>query len=140
MSRAFEGKTALVTGASRGIGRAIALQLAADGANIVVNYNTNADAANQVAEHARAGGVQAEVVQADVAVSADVERLVTATLDRFDMLTAVTDWVEKGTPPDSVIATGKAFPGRSRPLCAYPKSAQYSGQGDPNDARNFACR
>lgn len=63
-----------------------------------------------------------------------------ATLDRFDMLTAITDWVEKGTAPDSVIATGKAFPGRSRPLCAYPKYAQYSGQGDPNDARNFACR
>jgi feruloyl esterase len=63
-----------------------------------------------------------------------------ATLDRFDMLTAITDWVEKGTAPDSVTATGKAFPGRSRPLCAYPKYAQYTGQGDPNDARNFVCR
>ena len=63
-----------------------------------------------------------------------------ATLDSFDMLSAVTDWVEKGTAPDEVIASGKAFPGRSRPLCAYPKHAQYSGQGDPNDAKNFACR
>jgi feruloyl esterase len=63
-----------------------------------------------------------------------------ATLDSFDMLSAVTDWVEKGTAPDEVIATGKAFPGRSRPLCAYPKHAQYSGQGDPNDAKNFGCR
>ena len=63
-----------------------------------------------------------------------------ATLDHFDMLTAVTDWVEKGTAPDAVTATGKAFPGRSRPLCAYPKFAQYTGQGDPNDARNFVCR
>ena len=63
-----------------------------------------------------------------------------ATLDHFDMLTAVTNWVEKGTPPDSVATTGKAFPGRSRPLCAYPKYAQYTGQGDPNDARNFVCR
>ena len=61
-------------------------------------------------------------------------------LDRFDMLTAVVDWVEKGTPPDSVIATGKAFPGRSRPLCPYPKHAQYKGTGDPQDARNFECR
>jgi feruloyl esterase len=60
-------------------------------------------------------------------------------LDRFDMLTAVVDWVEKGSAPDSVIATGKAFPGRSRPLCPYPKHAQYKGTGDPQDARNFAC-
>jgi hypothetical protein len=61
-------------------------------------------------------------------------------LDNFDLLTAVVDWVEKGTPPDSVIATGKAFPGRSRPLCAYPKYAYYKGQGDPEDAKNFECR
>jgi feruloyl esterase len=39
-----------------------------------------------------------------------------------------------------VIATGKAFPGRRRPLCAYPKYAQYTGHGDPNDARNFVCQ
>ena len=63
-----------------------------------------------------------------------------ATLDRFDMVTAITDWVEKGTPPDAVTATGRAFPGRSRPLCSYPKYAYYTGQGDPNDTRNFACR
>ncbi|HVB85278.1 MAG TPA: tannase/feruloyl esterase family alpha/beta hydrolase [Candidatus Dormibacteraeota bacterium] len=62
-----------------------------------------------------------------------------ATLDNFDMLSAVVNWVEKGTPPDSVIATGKDFPGRSRPLCAYPKHAQYKGSGDPQDASNFVC-
>ncbi|MGP8174620.1 MAG: tannase/feruloyl esterase family alpha/beta hydrolase [Terracidiphilus sp.] len=61
-------------------------------------------------------------------------------LDQFDMLGAVANWVEKGIAPDSVIATGRAFPGRSRPLCAYPKHAQYSGQGDTNDARNFTCQ
>jgi feruloyl esterase len=61
-------------------------------------------------------------------------------LDRFDMLTAVTDWVEKGTAPESVIATGRAFPGRSRPLCPYPSHAHYTGQGDPQDAKNFVCR
>ena len=62
-----------------------------------------------------------------------------ATLDNFDMLTAVVNWVEKGTPPDSVTATGKDFPGRSRPLCAYPKHAQYKGSGDPQDAASFVC-
>jgi feruloyl esterase len=61
-------------------------------------------------------------------------------LDQFDMLGAVVNWVEKGTAPESVIATGKAFPGRSRPLCAYPKHAQYSGHGDTNDAKNFSCQ
>jgi len=61
-------------------------------------------------------------------------------LDHFDMLTAVVNWVEKGTVPDSVIATGAAFPGRSRPLCAYPKHAQYSGTGDAQNAQNFKCQ
>jgi hypothetical protein len=61
-------------------------------------------------------------------------------LDNFDLLTAVVNWVENGTAPDSVVATGKAFPGRSRPLCAYPKYAHYKGQGDPEDAKNFECR
>jgi hypothetical protein len=61
-------------------------------------------------------------------------------LDNFDLLSAVVDWVEKGAAPDSVVATGKAFPGRTRPLCAYPKYAYYKGQGDPQDAKNFECR
>ena len=37
-------------------------------------------------------------------------------------------------------ATGAAFPGRSRPLCAYPLHAHYKGQGNPEDASNFECR
>ena len=49
-------------------------------------------------------------------------------------------FIEKGTAPESVVATGEAFPGRSRPLCAYPKHAHYTGSGDPEDARNFVCR
>lgn len=61
-------------------------------------------------------------------------------LDQFDLLTAVVDWVEKGIAPESVVATGAAFPGRSRPLCAYPHYAHYTGEGDPDDARNFVCR
>ncbi len=63
-----------------------------------------------------------------------------AALDKFDLLGAVVDWVENGKAPDSVIATGKAFPGRTRPLCAYPKYAYYKGQGDPENAANFECR
>ena len=63
-----------------------------------------------------------------------------AALDDFDLLGPIVDWVEKGQAPEAVVATGKAFPGRSRPLCPYPEYAQYKGQGDPNDAANFACR
>lgn len=63
-----------------------------------------------------------------------------ATLDQFDLLTTLEGWVEKGTAPDSVVATGRAFPGRSRPLCAYPKHAQYKGSGDSESAMNFECR
>ena len=63
-----------------------------------------------------------------------------ATLDKFDLLQAVVDWVEKDQAPQQVVATGKAFPGRSRPLCAYPSYAQYKGSGDNEDAANYSCR
>jgi feruloyl esterase len=62
-----------------------------------------------------------------------------AALDSFDLLTPLVEWVEKGTAP-SVTATGRAFPGRSRPLCAYPQHAHYKGQGDPQKADSFECR
>jgi feruloyl esterase len=48
--------------------------------------------------------------------------------------------VENGKAPDAVIATGNAFPGRSRPLCPHPKSAHYKGSGNPEEAENFECR
>ncbi len=65
-----------------------------------------------------------------------------ATLDTFDMLSASVAWVEKGQAPQSVIATGRAFPDsipRPQPS-AYPAHAQYKGQGSVEDAANFACR
>jgi hypothetical protein len=61
-------------------------------------------------------------------------------LDRFDLLSAIVDWTENGRAPDAVIATGHAFPGRSRPLCPYPKHAQYTGSGDTESAASFECR
>jgi feruloyl esterase len=63
-----------------------------------------------------------------------------AALDRFDLLTPLVRWVEQGSLPEPVIATGEAFPGRSRPLCAFPKYAHYKGQGDPEKAENYECR
>ena len=61
-------------------------------------------------------------------------------LDQFDLLGAIVNWVEKGAAPTSAIATGKAYPGRSRPLCPYPKHAHYKGTGNPEDADSFECR
>ena len=82
--RRFEGRAAIVTGASRGIGRAIALRLASEGARVLVNYNTRRDAADDVAAAIQAVGSQAVVVQADVARAADVDRLIQAGLAVFD--------------------------------------------------------
>jgi 3-oxoacyl-[acyl-carrier protein] reductase len=89
VSKRFEGKAALVTGASRGIGRAIALRLAREGANIVVNYNTQAEAAASVADAIRALGRQVSVVQADVARQPDVERLLESALQGFSRIDVV---------------------------------------------------
>src|SRR5438105_445390 len=74
--RIFEGRTALVTGGSRGIGRAICLRLAADGARIAVNYQSNEAAARQTAERIRQAGGQAVLVQGDVADPAQVAAFV----------------------------------------------------------------
>jgi feruloyl esterase len=64
----------------------------------------------------------------------------TATVDSFDMLSAIVAWVENGKAPASVVAKSRTAPTRSRPLCPYPSHAQYSGTGDPQDAANFVCR
>ena len=63
--------------------------------------------------------------------------------DRFDGFTALTDWVENGRAPETISASATAtspWPNRTRPLCAYPKQAIYSGSGNIEDAANFACR
>jgi feruloyl esterase len=61
-------------------------------------------------------------------------------LDQFDLLSAIVDWVENDKAPASVVATGRAFPGRSRPLCPHPQHTHYKGSGNPDDAANFECR
>jgi 3-oxoacyl-[acyl-carrier protein] reductase len=82
----FEGKVALVTGASRGIGRAVAVRLATGGARVAVNYVKNREAADETAALVLAAGGEPLVVQGDVAESRTGEALVKATLDRFGRL------------------------------------------------------
>ena len=79
----LSGKTAIVTGASRGIGRATALRLAEAGANVVVNYLHNAEAANEVVKLCQTIGVEALAVQADVGKLADAKRLTDKTIEKF---------------------------------------------------------
>lgn len=60
--------------------------------------------------------------------------------DTFDGLAAIIDWVENDRAPERIMATGRSLPGRTRPLCAYPTQAHYSGQGSIEDGANFVCR
>jgi len=77
---------ALVTGSSRGIGRAIALKLASHGARIVVNYRGASQAAEEVAERIQVGGGEAIVVAADVSRPAEADQLVRTAISQFGRL------------------------------------------------------
>jgi 3-oxoacyl-[acyl-carrier protein] reductase len=82
----LHNQVAVVTGASRGIGRAIALELAAAGANVLVNYQQSAAAAHQVARLIAEAGGEAMVFQADVGEEAAAEALIAAALERWGRL------------------------------------------------------
>jgi 3-oxoacyl-[acyl-carrier protein] reductase len=77
MADASTTKSVIVTGASRGIGRAVATRLAHDGFAVVVNFAGNSTKAEEVVAEIKGAGGQGIVVQADVANAADVERLFT---------------------------------------------------------------
>lgn len=79
----FSGKTVIVTGGSRGIGRAIALDFAKSGANVVVNYNSSASKAEEVVAEIESLGGKGLAVQCNVSSQEDVDRLLKASVDTF---------------------------------------------------------
>ncbi|UCH59154.1 MAG: 3-oxoacyl-[acyl-carrier-protein] reductase [Anaerolineales bacterium] len=79
----LDGKVALVTGASRGIGRAVALELARQGAKVTVNYNASIKAAEEVVTLIKAHGGEAQAVMADVSNFNRAQELVKSTIDNF---------------------------------------------------------
>ena len=98
---ALAGKIALVTGASRGIGATIARQLASAGATVVVNYNSNADAAAAVVSDIAAAGGQSVALQADVSQTDAASELVKAVQKQYGKLDILVN--NAGTTRDNLI-------------------------------------
>jgi 3-oxoacyl-[acyl-carrier protein] reductase len=99
----LKGKVALVTGASRGIGRACATKLAAVGASVVVNYNKSAKAAEDVVAEIARGGGTAVAVQGDVSRFEAARGVVTATIDAYGRLDILVN--NAGTTRDRLLAS-----------------------------------
>ncbi|MEL6814250.1 MAG: 3-oxoacyl-[acyl-carrier-protein] reductase [Cyanobacteria bacterium J06598_3] len=83
MAGALADKVAIITGSSRGIGKAAAMAIAAEGAKIVVNYANSSGAADEVVAAIKAGGGEAIALQADVSKADQVDAMIKATMDAF---------------------------------------------------------
>jgi len=104
MSTAESSRTALVTGAARGIGRSTALELARHGYDVAVNYSRSREAAQSVADEVTALGVRSLVVQADVADESQVAAMVSRVGDEFGRLDALVNnaGTTVPTPPSDI--------------------------------------
>jgi 3-oxoacyl-[acyl-carrier protein] reductase len=103
-SKKLSGKVAVVTGASKGIGAAIAKQLAAEGAAVVVNYSSSKSGAEKVVADIKASGGKAVAVQADAARKTDIERLFGETKKAFGRLDVLVNnaGIYEFSPLDSI--------------------------------------
>jgi len=101
----LKGNVALVTGGSRGIGRAVCLELARQGAAVAVNYAGNSAAAEETVEQCRAPGVEAEAFRADVADPAACDALIAAVKERFGRLDILVN--NAGIARDGLLMTAK---------------------------------
>ncbi|MBE2183102.1 MAG: 3-oxoacyl-[acyl-carrier-protein] reductase [Anaerolineae bacterium] len=101
MAEQLQDKIAVVTGASRGIGRGIALELASRGAAVVVNYQKNADAANTLVSEIEGAGGKALAVQADVSTEEGANALIKTAVDTYGKIDILVN--NAGTTRDNVI-------------------------------------
>ncbi len=102
----LKDKTAVVTGASRGIGRAVAIELAKNGANVIINYSGNEAAALETLAAVEAAGGRGIVVQANVAEMQSCEQLIKAALDNFGKVDILIN--NAGITRDNIAARMKA--------------------------------
>jgi glucose 1-dehydrogenase len=105
----LEGKVALVTGSDSGIGRAIAMELARQGAAVTINYHKNADAAEATQKEIEAGGGKAQVIQADVSSVADIAKLVDGTVAAFGRLDILVNNAGMETRTSTLDTTERQF-------------------------------
>jgi 3-oxoacyl-[acyl-carrier protein] reductase len=109
--KSLSGKVAIVTGASSGIGRAIAERIAEEGAIVVVNYSKSSDKAQQVVVGIQAKGGKALAVQADMSRVGDARRLIADTIKQFNRLDILINNAGKFMPKPLEETTEEDFDG-----------------------------
>ena len=142
----LSGRSLVVTGAGGGFGRILSREAAGRGGKLILYHGLSDQAMSTgslVQWYERLSSPRNDQGPQDWARLFLIPGMTHCgggqSTDRFDMLAAIQAWVEEGRAPDRVLATGDAFPGRSRPLCPYPQVARYTA-GRPEDAASFSCR
>src|SRR4029077_14581631 len=105
----LDGKAAIVTGSDSGIGRAIAIELARQGAAVTIDYHKNAEAAEATRQEIEAAGGKARVIQADVSSLADIQKLVDGTVAAFGRLDILVNNAGMGTRTSTLDTTEHQF-------------------------------
>ncbi|MEJ2740184.1 MAG: enoyl-[acyl-carrier-protein] reductase FabL [Dehalococcoidia bacterium] len=131
----LSGKVALVTGGSRGIGKAIVLKLASEGADVIINYFRNRQAAEEVAGEAVANGVNVKIIKANVGDAAKVEKMFEAIRQEFGRLDILVNNAASGVARSVLDIDAQAWDwtmninARAFLLCAQRAAELMNGRG-----------
>src|SRR3954465_902942 len=118
----LQGKTAIVTGSSSGIGRAIALEMARQGASVTINYHRGADEADEVRTDIEGAGGRAHEIQADVSSVADIAKLVDGTVAAFGRVDIMVNNAGIETRTSTLETTERQF---DTAIAADPNTASF---------------